>query len=280
MVLLGLISKGRSRRSGRTWGIVFVLFALAATLCCASFAADSNTQLGVVLLHGKTVGRASRPEQHIGALVGPLKREHVLVETPEMPWSTRRYLDADYETALNEIGRAVEKLKSRGASRIVVAGHSTGANAALAYAATRGGVEGVIMLAPGHRPDLHRKRFAPYVAEAKRMIDSGRGGKSACFDDVNQGTQLTVCTSAAIYYSYFDPDGLGSMPRSAGLLSPRIPLLYVVGTGDIIYAAGREWLFDKAPPNPLSRYVVIEAGHIDTPSRAVPEVISWLHSLP
>jgi fermentation-respiration switch protein FrsA (DUF1100 family) len=68
------------------------------------------------------------------------------------------------------------------------------------------------------------------------------------------------------------------MPKTASRLSPQIPLLYVVGKSDMHYADGRA-LFDKAPHNPLSRYVVVDAGHIDTPSVAVQEVISWLHSL-
>ena len=136
------------------------------------------------------------------------------------------------------------------------------------------------MLAPGHSPDRGRSRFAEDVATAREMLNTGRGGKSACFRDVNQGTELKACTTASIYYSYFDPEGLASMPKMASRLSPQIPLLYVIGKQDSNYTQGREYIFDKAPPNPLSRYVVIEAGHIDTPSVAVPEVISWLHSLP
>jgi pimeloyl-ACP methyl ester carboxylesterase len=237
-------------------------------------AAEPQEQIGVVLLHGKT----SRPEQHIGMLIGPLKHEHYLVEVPEMPWSYRRYLTADYDTALTEIDRAVEKLKRRGATRIIVAGHSMGANAALAYAATRRNVAGAILLAPGHFPDLLASRFAPDVATAKEMVRSGHGGKSACFHDVNQGTMLMPCTKAAVYVSYFDPEGLGAMSKTASQLSSQIPLLYVVGKQDIHFSDGPS-IFEKAPHNPLSRYVVVDAGHIDTPSAAISEVTSWLHSL-
>jgi pimeloyl-ACP methyl ester carboxylesterase len=185
-----------------------------------------------------------KPEQHIGALIGPLKHEHYLVESPEMPWSFRRYLTGDYDSALKEIDKAVEKLKSKGATRIIVAGHSMGANAALAYAVTRGNLAGIIMLAPGHFPELSSARFAGDLATAKQMISSGRGGKSLCFSDVNQGQPLKGCTAAATYYSYFDPDGLASMPKSASRLSPQIPLLYVVGKHDMHYSEGREYIFD------------------------------------
>jgi pimeloyl-ACP methyl ester carboxylesterase len=253
------------------------LAAILAVMVChpgASFAAEPQEKIGVVLLHGKM----GRPEQHMGALIGPLKREHCLVESPEMPWSFRRYLTADYDTALKEIDKAVEKLKSKGATRIIIAGHSMGANAALAYAVSRGGVAGIILLAPGHFPERRPERFAADVAAARERISAGRGDKSLCFRDVNQGQEIRQCTKASIYYSYFDPDGLGSMPKSASRLSPQIPLLCVVGKHEP-YAEGREYIFDKAPPHPLSRYVEVDAGHLDTPSVAVPEVISWLHSL-
>jgi pimeloyl-ACP methyl ester carboxylesterase len=254
--------------------LAFCTLVVVACQVGALFAAEPEGQIGVVLLHGKT----GRPEQHIGMLIGPLKHEHYLVEVPEMPWSHRRYLTADYDTALTEIDKAVEKLKSKGATRIIIAGHSMGANAALAYAATRRNVAGVIMLAPGHFPDLLAARFASDVATAKEMIRSGRGGKSACFHDINQGAMLMPCTKAAVYVSYFDPEGMGAMSKMASQLSSQIPLLYVVGKHDIHFSDGPS-IFDKAPHNPLSRYVVVDAGHLDTPSEAIPEVKSWLHSL-
>jgi hypothetical protein len=44
--------------------------------------------------------------------------------------------------------------------------------------------------------------------------------------------------------------------------------------------AGEEDAFAQISPHPLSRYIVIDAGHSDTPHKALPSVIDWLKSLP
>src|SRR5713101_7164519 len=50
-------------------------------------------------------------------------------------------------------GGLLGSLKSRGAKKIILIGHSLGANAAIGYAATRGPLAAVIALAPGHLPE-------------------------------------------------------------------------------------------------------------------------------
>jgi pimeloyl-ACP methyl ester carboxylesterase len=70
----------------------------------------------------------------------------------EMPWSLRRNYDQPYPKALEEIQAEVRKARDAGYSKVVLAGHSFGANAALAYMAEIGDVDGVIALAPGHSP--------------------------------------------------------------------------------------------------------------------------------
>ncbi len=253
-----------------------ILFMLAVVLIIPAAIQAASPRVGVVLLHGKT----GKPEKLWG-LASALEAQGFLVSTPAMPWSHNRYLDASYETALDEIAAAINQLKQQGATKIVVAGHSMGANAALAYAANRGGVAGVIMLAPGHFPDLpqFQEIVKGGVAKAREMVQSGHGTQNAEFPDTNQGKNFTVNTQAQIYLSYFDPGGLGSMGRNAARLDAKIPLLVVVGDKDMHFPQAKE-IFDKAPANPLSQYLVVSADHLGTPAAAEADVVRWLKSLP
>lgn len=61
----------------------------------------------------------------------------------------------------SDIARHVKELRQQGARRLVIAGHGAGANAAMAYAAGAGDVQGVIALGgdtgPGDLPTLAAK---------------------------------------------------------------------------------------------------------------------------
>ena len=197
-----------------------ILFMLAVVLIIPAAIQAASPRVGVVLLHGKT----GKPEKLWG-LASALEAQGFLVFTPAMPWSHNRYLDASYETALDEIAAAINQLKQQGATKIVVAGHSMGANAALAYAANRGGVAGVIMLAPGHFPDLpqFQEIVKGGVAKAREMVQSGHGTQNAEFPrHTTRGSILLLTrkpksTSAISIPAAWGPWGAtppGSMPRS------------------------------------------------------------------
>ena len=102
-------------------------------------------------------GKQSAPGEH-DDLAGALVRAGYAVERPEMCWSNRRIYDLPYLDCLREIHAATARLKSRGATEFVVAGHSLGANAALAYGAVNRGLKGIVALAPGHRPEVLSRR--------------------------------------------------------------------------------------------------------------------------
>lgn len=256
----------------------FAVLLVVATLAPAVIASAESAKVGVVLLHGKT-GTPAFMMREIG---DKLTAASFLVEAPELPWSRSRYLDSDYEQALREIGYAADRLTARGATRVVVVGQSLGANGALGYVAAGGKAAAVVLLAPGHNPDLKgwRDKFGPAVAKARELVAAGRGDESGSYPDTNMGKDYSMTTKARIYVSYFDPEGLAAMPRSAAMLPADVPLLYVAGTGDPLTARGREYIFAKAPANPYSRYVTVSAGHLDTPAAAAREVIVWLKGLP
>lgn len=254
-----------------------ILAILAALLPAAATSAEGG-RVGVVLLHGKT----GTPAFMMRVIGDKLAAAGFLVEAPELPWSHSRYLDSDYEQALREIGYAADRLTLRGATRVVVVGHSLGANGALGYASTGGKAAAVVLLAPGHNPDLKgwRDKFGPALLKAKELVAAGRGDETGSYPDTNMGKDYVMTTKARIYVSYFDPGGLAAMPRSAARLPAGVPLLYVAGTGDPLTARGPDYIFAKAPTNPYSRYITVNAGHLDTPAAAAGAVIAWIKGLP
>ena len=132
-------------------------FLLAALAGCASPEAPppadaAGPRVGVVVLHGEGDDPYGQTLRFTRALI----RDGFLTDSPEMPWSARRAYDAGVDGTVREIDAAVARLKSRGAQKVFVAGHSLGAAAAVRYARLRR-VDGLIALAPGHVKDGPKK---------------------------------------------------------------------------------------------------------------------------
>lgn len=261
----------------RLFAASVVLF--APDLGAAAFAA-SLQGLGVVYLHGKASGAGSLN----GGILSSLEDEGALIAKPEMPWSFHRRYDATYDQAMAEIDAAVAALKAKGATRIVVIGHSLGANAAIGYAARHPELAGVVALAPGHLPeaDPMRSFVADAVARAKALVAEGKGNEPQTFPDMAQGIPLSTTATPIVYLSMFDPDGPAVIPRNAaaiGAAARPMPLLWVVGKLDPIDRRGPEYAFNAAAKNPKSKYVEIFAGHLTTPFLARSRVVEWINSL-
>ncbi len=234
------------------------------------------TGVGVVLLHGKIYG----PGKFARELIEDLQAEGAFVVTPEMPWRLKRMYDKNYDGALGLIGKAIEKAKATGAKKIVLAGHSMGANAAIGYAAKHPELYAVIALSPGHLPETkemvkHTKRG---IEKAKAKIAQGRGHERCFFFDRVQGWSVPIRTTPEIYLSYFDPDGPAVMPKNA-LQMGQIPFLYAAGRQDPVFQRGPEYVFTLAAKHPKCLYVEADAGHTDTPKAVRKDVVNWLKSL-
>jgi pimeloyl-ACP methyl ester carboxylesterase len=235
----------------------------------------------VVLLHGN----GGSPGGLTGPLEITLESAGASVVSPLMPWHGSRGRPEGYTEgvpqALGRIDRAIAQLRSRDASRIVLAGQSLGANIALAYAAKRGkGLAGVIVMAPGHTPELpgFMRLVQAGVARARELVASGRGDGIVMLPDINQGDTFQVEAKPAAYLSFFDPEGAAVMPRNAAAL-PALPLLWVIGRSDPLFSHGEGYAYALAPKHGKSRYAVVEAGHRDTPTAARQIVVDWLRGL-
>ena len=257
------------------------LFSVAVLVLTALPAAAQDLKdrkIGLVLIHGKW-GNPSSPSLY--RLSHALESAGVTLEMPEMPWSRGRNYDVAYEEAIIEIDKAVAKLKAKGATRIVVGGHSFGANAGLGYGAARDGMAGVMALAPGHNYGNWRTHPATResVAAAKQLLAAGQGGENLTFIDINQGKQESKRATVKIYLSYFDPMGPAAMNLNAAKTRPNTPILWIIGKGDPLFASGKAEIYDKAPAHPNNRYVEVDGGHMDTPSNSVAIVLDWLKAI-
>jgi pimeloyl-ACP methyl ester carboxylesterase len=230
---------------------------------------------GVVFLHGKGVWAGAFD----GGIPAALEAEGAVAVSPEMPWSLWRIYGATYEEAMREIDTAVAGLKARGATRIVLIGHSLGANAAIGYAARRHSVAAVVALSPGHLPETAemRARTAEAIAQAHALLAAGEKSRRIWPDRI-QGVPTFATASPAVYLSMFDPDGPAVIPKNAAALHG-VPLLWVVGESDPIFVRGRDYAFSRAPKNPKSRYIEVSAGHLTAPRTARAQVVEWIKSL-
>jgi len=258
--------------------VVAAVAAILIALAPAAHAQGGSLQgYGVVLLHGKLFW----PGAFVGGLIAALRAEGAQVATPEMPWSRVRMYDATYEQAMREIDTAVAGLKAQGATKIVVAGHSMGANAAIGYAARHGGgLTAVMAFSPGHLPETAEMReyTRDAIARAKALVAAGKGEEPARFPDRAQGWPYYVTATPEAYLSLFDPDGPAAMPKNAAAM-PAVPFLWLVGRSDPIHSRGPGYAYERAAKHPLSRYLEVDAGHIGAPNAAQNEIVAWLKSL-
>lgn len=254
-----------------------MLAAVAATLAAVASSVPSPPRpdpgaTGVVLLHGK----GSSPG-HLARVAGALAGAGYVVASPELPWSGRRGYDRTLEEAHGELDAAVAGLRARGASRIVLLGHSMGANAALGYAVTHSGISALLMLAPGQTVETRafRDALGGSLERARRLVADGRGDEPTELGDLHLGALRRVRIRPRAYASYFDPSGLANMPET--ILRLRVPLLWVVGTRDRnLMEKGRAYAFARAKGTAQDRYLEVAADHMGTPDAATDAALEWL----
>lgn len=232
---------------------------------------------GLVLLHGKW----GKPPYAHAPLAEALAAAGYPVASPTLPWALGRLYDADFEAALDEIAAQVAALRSQGCRRVILAGHSLGACGALAFGARRGGVDGLVLLAPAHFPErlAAEGHTLESLAAARQALAGPAPDKRIPVVDVNQGARHRLRVAPAIYLSYFDPAGPACWAPNARTLPPGLPALWAIGDADPTHRLGIDYAFGLTSAHPRQRHVVLAADHQATPAAAVPEVLPWLASL-
>lgn len=252
-----------------------------ALLALSTFMTPLHAQdkVGVVLMHGK-MGSAS-DSSPVGGLADFLRGKNFIVLSPDMPWSSDREFDKSYEDSMLEIDALVKNLKAQGATKIIVGGHSMGANAAIGYGTMREGLAGILAIAPGHIPEVggYQNRIGHDWQRAQEMVDAGKGKEKSDFKDRNQGSNSEIEMTAEIYLSWYDPEGSAVMPDNVSSLKPNTPLMWAVGTDDRMFERGEDYAFSEAPEHPKNSYTVVDGGHKETPEIAQEQILNWLKSL-
>ncbi len=264
-----------------------LLLAILLALGLATHAVAEPDKIGVLLLHGKQGGGAR--DTSLDVLHKKLQEQGWIVLKPEMPWSTNRYIEGDWDQAMAEMDAHVRKLKEMGATKVAVMGHSLGSPAALSYAVRHPGqVQALGLLAPGHVP-YYYSLCIPYspismcgvkesVESARKEMAVGNGDKRQTLVDINQGRRGPIWMTPRQYLSYFDPASDAEMAVTAPRIAPQVPVLWVIGDRDSLVKEGRAYVFDKLPANPRSRYLEVQANHLTTPAVAADQVVEWLRA--
>jgi len=258
-------------------GIHLALTALivAAGIHQPSIARADSSGVGVVLMHGK----GGSPTGYVSALATALEEKGYLIANIEMPWSGRRAYDVDAGAAEREVEAALDALRSKGAKKLFVAGHSQGGLFAL-YFGGKHEIDGVIAIAPGGDVGntLYAEKLGQSVERARALLAGGKGDEKATFYDYegSKGTTPVITTPAA-YLSWFDPNGAMNQTTAVKVMNPRVPVLYIAPTGD--YPGLRKIkgaMFAALPPNPLSSLVEPDSTHRDAPSASRDEIVRWI----
>lgn len=250
---------------------------LAALAGCAAPEPPPDTggpRIGVVVLHGKW----GDPYGQTLRFTRTMQREGFMTDSPEMPWSGRRAYDTGVDGMVKEIDAAVGRLRSRGAEKIFVAGHSLGAAGAVRYATLRR-VDGLIALAPGHYPE--GPRFKQLVAGSVQKARAMRPDEVGYFDDPNSGNRMkSMPMKARVYLDYFAPDGPMNFRGNLAAIRAGTPVLWVVGdTEEPLLKQADQAAFEALPRNPPPKSVGVSAGHLDTPDAAGPVCAKWMREI-
>lgn len=265
--------------AARLWRRLLPLLAILVSLSAPMASADSgDRRIGIVVMHGK----GGSPTKFVAELAGRLEQQGFLVANLEMPWSGRRDYDVTVGAADAEVEAALNSLRSKGANRLFVAGHSQGGLFALHFGVGHT-VDGIVAIAPGGNvaSQMFREKLGDSVELARRLAAEGKGDEQARFMDFesSRGTNPVV-TTPKIYLEWFAPDGAMNQLQASKALNPAIPVLFVAPTGDYPgLQRVRQQMFDALPRNPRTKLYEPETSHLGAPSAAAGEIIEWASAI-
>lgn len=231
----------------------------------------------VFFMHGKW----SRPNTYIfKALEKLLISKNYTVKKLDMPWGKYRNYDQSYDDALHELKTKIEEHQRAGFKKIILIGHSLGANACFAYQSKYNDADAIIAIAPGHRPEhlFGNNQYQQWLRIAKRNIDTGQGEQLISFEDINSGYKKTFNIMSKVFYSYYCPTGLGNMTSAVSKIKKSVPVLYIEARTDTV-RLGPEYVFFRLPKNSYNSYKLVESNHIDCVKASKNLIMEWLKDL-
>lgn len=253
---------------------LFVLMCFSTTFVHGDVLA-ATPKIGIVIMHGK----GGSPSNHVSELARFLESNGYLVANLEMPWSKKRDYDVNVSAAEEEVETALSSLRSKGAHKLFVAGHSQGGLFALHFAGKHA-VDGIICIAPGGNvgSKVFREKLSDSVARAKQLVAEGKSDKKTNLEDFeSQKGTYAVMTTPTMYLTWFDPDGAMNMARAARVVNPQVPILWLVAERD--HPGLRKVnipMFEALPKNKHTRLHEPKSDHLGAPSASRDEITRWI----
>lgn len=252
--------------------LALLLYGFAALLPIKAM--SDPQKIGIVIMHGK----GSSPAKQVSGLASALERKGYLVANLEMPWSGKRDYDAGVDVAEEQVVAALASLRSKGAQKVFVSGHSQGGAFAL-YFAGKHAVDGIICIAPGSSvgSKVFREKLGESVTRARQLVAEGKGNEKTRLDDYEGKKGVyQIVTTPAVYLTWFDPDGAMDTQRAALATNPKTPILWIVAKND--YPGLRTVnipLFADLRKNPLTRLYEPDTDHSGAPAASIDEIVGW-----
>jgi esterase/lipase len=218
----------------------------------------------------------------VGLLAIDLYEDGFLIESPRCAWSKLNKYSDPVDIALSKcITPRINRLKKRGANKIVILGNSLGANAAIRAGVVIDGIDAIVAMAPGHTPEHERTRenLDADIRDAKEKINSGNGQEKIEFEDFDQGQKKLLEVSAENFLSWFDPEGKAVMGLNAPKIKAGTAFLWIAGKDDIISDGTGKSIYDSVPTNPKSKFIHVEGGHGDVRKYGKEIIFNWLKTL-
>lgn len=250
--------------------LVLAVLAVAAPLPALA----QSEPIGIVIMHGK----GGSPTKLVADLARTLEGKGYLVANLEMPWSGGRNYDVNVSRAEEEIEAAVASLRSKGAKKVFISGHSQGGMFAL-HLAGKQSVDGIIAIAPGGNVanQVFREKLGDSVARARQLVAEGKGNEPVRLEDfeASRGT-YPIVTIPAAYVTWFDPEGAMNADRAARAANPQVPILWIVPKRDYPGLLKTTLpMFGTLPTNPLTRLYEPSSDHLGAPSASAEEIVRW-----
>lgn len=230
-------------------------------------------RVGVVVMHG--AGSSSAGMAH---LAQRLRQAGMDVANIDMPWSTEGQFSDPVEAAERRVLSELDRLRGRGADKLVLAGYSKGGLFA-AHMAGKVQVDALVAIAPNGGSD--QKKLDAELAKARKLVAQGKGQERTLLKDgdVVGGGQLYDLPRAvpASYLTWFAPDGAMNFERIWRDLRPGTPVLLVVPTQDLANLVSiKRPLFESLPPHPATRLHEPDTDHLGAVSASEVEIVRWI----
>ena len=251
--------------------VSLVLLALAPTVAGAQ--AAPKPQVGVVVMHGS--GSSAAGMVHIAER---LRQPGWTVANIDMPWSGAGQFSEPVEAAERTVQAELERLRRRGADKLVLVGYSKGGLFA-AHMAGKARVDALVAIAPNGGSD--QKKLGDELAKARSLVAQGRGGQRTLLKDGDVVTgDVRYDLPAAIpssYLTWFDPRGAMNFERIWRDLRPGTPVLLIVPTQDLANLVKiKQPLFDGLPPHPAHKLYEPETDHLCAVAASADEIVRWI----